>query len=224
MSSRFSLQPPRTQQQTAMTNATMTTTISLLRHGKTNANLENRFAGRSDEPLHDEGIRQIKKLAESLAGAKCGPPITAIICGPLRRTRQTAELLADRLHVPVHSDSRFNEIHLPHWDGLTKAEITDRYGDQYPTWLGSPHLFSVPGCESISDVQQRAVAATEELFATAADNGQRHILVVSHLIVIRSLLLHYQGMPISDFRSIKVDNGVLCRLVRQQSGSTSVEI
>ncbi|MDH5525622.1 MAG: histidine phosphatase family protein, partial [Desulfobulbaceae bacterium] len=61
----------------------MTTTIYLARHGVTMANQENRFAGRSDEPLHPEGAEQVAEVGRALA-AKA---ITAIYCGPLPRTR-----------------------------------------------------------------------------------------------------------------------------------------
>jgi len=197
----------------------MKTRISLLRHGTTTANLEKRFAGRTDEPLHPEGVAQITALAESLATAAVAP-VDAVVCGPLARTRQTAMIIADRLGAPVAVDPRFTEIDIPHWDGLTKTEITARFGDQYPTWLAAPDRFQVPGCETIEAVQKRAVAAVEELFTAHA--GQ-HVLVVSHLIVIRAILLHYRGLPIARFRSITADNGVLHTLIRTQDGTTILE-
>lgn len=195
----------------------MTTTIILARHGATAANLEDRFAGRGPEPLHQKGREQLLQVAEKLRRT----PLTGgIVCGPLPRTRESAELVGRELAVPVRSDERFNEINIPHWDGLTKGEIRQRFGPEYPTWLESPDRFSLPGCETLARVQGRAVAGLEELFAQ--EQG-RTTLVISHLIVVRCLVLHYRGLPLAAFRSIKIDNAALTWLRRGEDGVTSIE-
>ncbi|MDH5298936.1 MAG: histidine phosphatase family protein [Desulfobulbaceae bacterium] len=190
--------------------------LSLIRHGITGANKEKRFAGRSDEPLHPDGITQIRELAAKLVDAGIGH----IVTGPLTRTRQTGEIIADILGLGIESDDAFNEIFLPHWDGLTKNEIRQRFGAEYPTWLADPAGFRVAGCETIADVQARAVRAMERLFASAATP----VLVVSHLIVARSLVLHYQGRAIADFRSVEIANGALTTFQRSPDGSTLVAL
>ncbi|NTV15796.1 MAG: histidine phosphatase family protein [Desulfobulbaceae bacterium] len=195
----------------------MTTTIILARHGATAANLEDRFAGRSSEPLHAKGREQLRLVAEKLRRA----PLTGgIVCGPLPRTRESAEIVAGELAVAVRSDERFNEIGIPHWDGLSKTELRQRFGSEYPTWLEAPECFALPGCETLAQVQARAVAGLEELFAGAAG---RSTLVISHLIVVRCLVLHYQGLPLAAFRSIKIDNAALTGLRRDGAGETTVE-
>jgi len=183
----------------------MTTTIFLARHGKTAANRDNRFAGRTDEPLLPEGVRQAEALAAKLTGKK----IKAVAAGPRARTRETAGVIAARLGIELLVDQRLDEIFLPHWDGLTKEEITHRFGDQYPTWLNHPERFRVAGCETILDVQDRVVAAVAEL---AERFPGEHLVVISHLIPIRALLLHHLGLPISRFRTIEVANGQLVEL------------
>jgi len=195
----------------------MTTTIILARHGATAANLEDRFAGRSPEPLHQKGREQLRLVAEKLQQT----PLTGgIICGPLPRTRESAEIVGGELAVPVRADDRFNEIHLPHWDGLTKTEIRQRFGPEYPTWLETPDLFSLPGCETLAQVQARAVRGLEDVFRSGAG---RTTLVISHLIVVRCLVLHYRGLPLAAFRSIKIDNGALTGLHRCEAGENRVE-
>jgi broad specificity phosphatase PhoE len=185
-----------------LTDNHKTTTGYLVRHGLTAANRENRFAGRSDEPLHPEGVAQLELIGQRLTGLG----IEAIFCGPLRRTRQSAEIVAELVGAPVVAHDGLNEIFLPHWDGLTKEEITGNFGSEYPSWLSDPADFQVQGCETILAVQQRAAACLEQLLA---ENRGKKILVVSHLIVIRSLILFYQQRPINEFRSIKVENGEL---------------
>ena len=101
------------------------------------------------------------------------------------------------------------DIDLPHWDGLTKDEIRHRFGNEYPTWLTTPDKFHVAGCEDLQDVQKRAVAQVEEIAVRKEDI----VLLVTHLIVARCLLLHYSNRPISYFREIKVNNGEVVRLL-----------
>ncbi len=179
--------------------------IYLTRHGKTVANQENRFAGRSDEPLCPEGRRQLQELA-----AECATMgLTALYSGPLRRTLQSGQILAEKCRLPLREVPALTDIHLPHWDGLTKAEIRHRFGQEYPTWLAAPEKFRVNGCEDLAAVQKRAVAAVEEIGA----REEGIVLLVTHLIVARCLLLHYNNQPLSHFREIKVANGEVVQLL-----------
>ena len=195
----------------------MKTTIYLIRHGLTAANKENVFAGRTQEPLHAEGAAQMAEVGKRLAG--CG--ISKIFCGPLARTRQSAGIVGELLGVPVEAVESVNEISIPHWDGLTKDAIRARFGLEYPTWLADPAGFCLPGCETIAEVQKRAVACLETLFL---EYPGQNLLVVSHLIVVRALLLHYQERPIADFRAIKVGNGQVAILGRDERGRNVVEL
>ena len=195
----------------------MPTTILLTRHGKTAANLLNRFAGRTVEPLHQQGLAQITDVAKKLQGKD----IKAIYAGPLPRTSHSAEIISEITGAKIHLCEAFNEIRIPHWDGLSKEEITNNFGNEYPTWLSAPEKFKLPGCETISQVQKRAVAEIEQIFIERAGEV---VVVVSHLIVIRSLVLYYRQKPINKFRSIKIDNGSISQLSRRDDNRTEVSL
>lgn len=191
------------------------TVCSLVRHGLTAANRQDRFAGRSNEPLHPDGVCQMNEVAAKLKNSG----IERIYCGPLPRTRQSAEIIAAVIGAPVAACDGLNEIFLPHWDGLTKEQITRNFGHEYPTWLNDPANFQVEGCETIGDVQNRAVACLQQV---VAENPGKKILVVSHLIVIRSLVLFYQKRPLNNFRSIKVENAAVLSLTFEGEKSVSL--
>ena len=191
------------------------TSIYLVRHGITQANKENRFAGRTDEELHAEGKDQIVHVAEKLKNKG----VSSVYSGPSKRTVQSAEILGSILNIPFSSIDELNEIDIAHWDGLTKDEIRQKYGDQYPTWLNSPQTFSQSGCETLKQVQGRAVRAVSYLLA---QNNSGNMLLVSHLIVLRCLVLYYQGLEIKDFRSIKIDNGSILQVSEVENGRMSV--
>ena len=183
------------------------TSIYLVRHGITAANKEDRFAGRTDEELHPEGVAQIRQVGKQL----CDTNIAAIYCGPARRTIQSAEILGSQLHVPFSPVAEFDEILIPHWDGLTKNEIRQQYGAEYPIWIAAPQAFNVPGCETLQQVQDRAVAGILRLLEDHMQKSE-DLLIVSHLIVLRCLVLYCQGLGISDFRSVQISNGAIIRL------------
>lgn len=191
----------------------METTIYLARHGTTAANLENRFAGRTAERLHDDGIKQITEVGHQLADKG----ITRIIASPLARTLQSAEILSRLFNIPITTDEAFNEIAIPHWDGLDKDIIKRRFGTEYPNWQASPQTFQSPGCETLVEVRDRAVAGIERLLTKHAGET---ILVISHLIALRCLALHYQNLPLAQFRSIKIANAAICRLTSNREDQT----
>ena len=191
------------------------TTIYLVRHGITQANKENRFAGRTDEELHAEGKNQITQVGDRLKISD----ISAVYCGPSRRTLQSAEMLGALIDVPYSTLEELDEVNISHWDGLTKDEIRQKYGDEYPTWLNSPQTFRLPGCETLKQVQERAVRAVNRLLAK---HNSENLLLVSHLIVLRCLVLHFQDVDIKDFRSITINNGSIICLSEDAKGGRSI--
>lgn len=193
------------------------TTLYIIRHGLTPANKENRFAGRSEEPLHSEGIKQIREVGRRLQQVG----IKNIFSGPLCRAKQSAELISSLVGAPVVFEDDLTEIRIPHWDGLTKETIRARFGAEYPTWLADPAGFHVPGCETLIDVQRRAVECIEKIFSIHSDD---RVLVVSHLIVIRTLFLYYSNMSIDKFRSIKIDNGTVTLFSKTSYGNVTVKM
>lgn len=195
----------------------MTTTLYLIRHGLTAANKEDIFAGRTEEPLHPEGVAQLVQVGQRLAGC-C---ISKIYCGPLTRTQQSAGIVGNLLGLPFTTDAALTEIRIPHWDGLTKQAIRSNFGPEYPAWLENPAGFFVPGCETIAEVQTRAVTFIESLLS--AQHGET-LLIVSHLIVVRALLLHYLARPLADFRAITVGNAQVITVFRDDLGDTAVEL
>ncbi len=193
----------------------MQSQLFILRHGVTPANNENRFAGRTNEPLHQDGREQIAQVAQSLQSHD----IEAVFCGPSTRTTESAEIIGTTNNAPVCPMDAFDEIYLPHWDGLTKNEIRSRFGPQYPTWLEHPDEFLVPGCETLDQVQKRAVSEVEKILS---DNPGKKAALVSHLIVLRCLVLHYKDLGLKEFRKIKINNGDVTILSRSANGETSV--
>jgi broad specificity phosphatase PhoE len=159
-------------------------TILLVRHGETDWNRERRWQGQTDTPLNDTGRAQARELAERLA---LDPP-AAIVASDLARARETAELLAARLGLPVALEPRLREIDVGEWSGLTMAEVEERYPEGLQRRLdggvGWEHG------ETYLELRARVVAALHDV--AAADEG-RAVVAVTHGGCIREAL-HAAGL------------------------------
>src|SRR6516165_10241311 len=143
----------------------------LLRHGQTPMSVQKRYAGRTDAPLTDTGVRQAVAAAKRLAPAG----LDAIVASPLQRTVRTAEEVAAVTGIPVLTDEGFRETDFGAWEGLTFAEVRERWPAELATWLADPAVEPAGG-ESFTDVSARVTAALHRVLAARA--GQT-VLIVS---------------------------------------------
>ena len=105
-------------------------TLVLWRHGQTDYNLEGRIQGRVDIPLNDVGRDQAASAAPDLVALN--PAV--IFSSPLERARQTAEVLASAVGLGVHVDNRLAERSFGRWEGLSRAQIEERWPEQFDVW------------------------------------------------------------------------------------------
>ncbi len=98
--------------------------IILLRHGESEGNLNGILQGQSDTPLSTEGREQATKLTEFWKSA--GVRFDLIICSPLSRAAQTAEIISSGLLCPVELESDWKERHYGQLQGLLIKEIEQR--------------------------------------------------------------------------------------------------
>ncbi|MEO9323462.1 bifunctional RNase H/acid phosphatase [Nocardioides sp. C4-1] len=169
------------------------TTLVVVRHGVTAHTSAKRFSGGlgGDNPsLSDEGREQIGAAAEWLL--PMADEIDAIIASPVRRTRESADILSDRLGVAVSEEPRFAEMEFGHWDGLTFAEVGERHGAELEAWLGSLDVAPAGG-ESFRAVQKRVLAGLTRVLAAHAGGT---VVVVSHVTPIKTLVAHAMGAPL----------------------------
>ena len=169
------------------------TTILLARHGEPDWNHENRFQGQTeqDPPLNETGRAQAAALAQALAGE----PLAAVYTSPLRRARETADVLAaPRGLEPVELDA-LCEVDVGSWAGLTREEVAARYPDQYHRWLNYEQGWE--DGETYEEMGERVVAGLLEL-ASAHDGAT--ILVVTHGGPIRATLAFADGITHAEAR------------------------
>jgi probable phosphoglycerate mutase len=142
-------------------------TLVLWRHGQTTYNVERRFQGQSDVPLNDVGLRQAADAAPYLAAMRP----SAIFSSDLSRASVTAAALARLTGLHVQLDKDLRERSGGSWEGLTEAEIGERFPVERATW-------SPPDGELTQAVADRASAALERI--AAGTPGGSTTVVVSH--------------------------------------------
>src|SRR5882724_5511469 len=142
--------------------------------------VQKRYAGLTDAPLTDAGIRQAVAAAKRLAPAG----IDAIVASPLQRTVRTAEEVVAVTGIPVLTDDGLRETDFGAWEGLTFAEVRERWRSEVTTWLADPTV-APPGGESFAQVSERVTAALHRVL----DRGERQtVLIVSHVTPIKTLV------------------------------------
>ena len=170
------------------------TVFHLLRHGE--PTVFGRINGRlPGVGLSAKGRAEIAAVASRLAGEK----IDAIYASPLQRTRETAEILSDRLTLPVQYREDVIELDFGEWTGLTADEI--RKDERWQMWSSCRSIAAIPGGESWRQVQDRVVGALFDLHRLHAGGS---VVVVSHGDVIRAGLLFALGMPLDFYSRIEV--------------------
>ena len=144
--------------------------IGLIRHGLTDWNALGRKQGHSDIPLNDEGRRQAGLLAERLVTERESVQWDFIVASELSRAQETAQIIADRLHIPLlEPDQRLKERSFGQVEGLTWQEREEKWGADWETLeLGQ---------EKVEDIQARGL---EFLNHTMEQYPEQNILVVSH--------------------------------------------
>ncbi len=169
-----------------------------VRHGETAWNREGRVMGRQPVELDERGIAQVKAgvpLARLL-----GPQF--ILTSPLRRARQTAEIIAAGLGgIEIVEDPQLEEVRYGKWEGMTYHDLV--HDEDYMRYRQAPLEHRTPGGETISDVQSRGREAVTR--ALERYPGRR-LLFVSHGDIIRTVLCSYMKLGLHYFHRIRVDN------------------
>lgn len=175
------------------------TTLVLVRHGVTDHTTERRFSGGlggADPGLSEEGRSQVGAVAGWLAPLV--DRVDAVVSSPVRRTRESAEIIARRLGLEVREEPGFAEMEFGAWDGLTFTEVAEQHGDDLEAWLGSVDVTPGGTGESFRSVEERVLAGLQRVLE--AHRG-RTVVVVSHVTPIKTLVAHVVEAPlVSVFR------------------------
>jgi probable phosphoglycerate mutase len=169
------------------------TTLVLVRHGATELTASKRFSGglaSSNPGLTDEGRAQVREVGDWLS--PIGDAVDVVVTSPVRRTRESAEILAERLGVGLVEEPGFAEMEFGTWDGMTFEEVREQRPDEIESWLGSLDI-APGGGESFREVEKRVLDGLSRVLEKYA--GQT-VVVVSHVTPIKTLVAHAVDAPL----------------------------
>ena len=192
--------------------------VLLVRHGETDWNLAGRFQGRSDVPLNQKGVEQANALASALR-REC---LCAIYSSPLVRAKETARLIkAFHPSAPLYEDEGLVEMDLGEFEGIEGPRWAEKHAEFRQAWRDNPASVTMPGGESLKEVQARAVAAMERI--THSHPPGSTLLICSHNFVILTILCHALEIPLNRFRELKQGTAAL-NVLYLQGGRFQAEV
>jgi len=180
----------------------MTTRVLLIRHGATVLSAEDRFAGSTDVLLSDEGRAQATALGERLADAE----LVAVYASPMKRTVETASLIAAPHKLALTTDAGLREIDHGRWEQLTRREVEAQFPEEYANWEADPFTFAPEAGESGLSVMARALPVLRRIVVAHAG---KTVAVVSHKATIRLVLCSLLGIDARGYRD-RLDQSPAC--------------
>jgi probable phosphoglycerate mutase len=196
----------------------MAVRVIIVRHGQSTYNIENRIQGRMDvSVLTEKGRNEAVLVGQALAGIN----FSAIYASPLKRAKETAEIISGELRakqpdspLPQTIDN-LQEIDLRLWEGLLATEVKEKYPEEEKAWRERPWELKmvVPNPDSTQENTTEFYPLLE-LYNQARQFWQdilslhqgETILVVAHNCINRCLISTALGVPQTHFHAIKQSN------------------
>lgn len=194
--------------------------VLLVRHGRTQANVDGILAGRTPGVvLDDHGIASVTELCSRLENV----PVAHVVTSPLERTRQTAQL-AFGLRAPISDDDRLLECDYGQWQGRLLKELAED-----PLWKvvqQRPDEMIFPSGESMTEMSRRAVTAIREWDEKlSAEHGNDVIwAAVSHGDIIKAICADALGMSLNKFQKIVIDPASISVVQFGEHGSSVAKL
>lgn len=189
------------------------TEILLIRHGETDWNVEKRLQGHIDIALNAQGEQQAAALGYALQDEA----LDAVIASDLQRALQTAQAVAQRQSLPVHTSQLLRERCYGAFEGLRYGEISTHYPEAYARWQARDIDAVFPSglreAESFRQFYQRIVSFVMQC---ALQHDGKKIALVAHGGVLECVYRAAQRLPLETPRNFPVLNASINRITVEQ--------
>ena len=156
--------------------------LLITRHGQTDWNLKRIVQGQSNIELNKVGIEQAEELAEKLANE----PIDLIICSPLVRAKQTAEIINRNRSIPIMYDNSISEIDYGEFEGIELADFNlSAFWNYY-------NNNKYQRAENIKDFFKRVYDFIDK---QSIEQPEKNILLVAHGGISIAVNCYFNGIP-----------------------------
>lgn len=207
--------------------------IALLRHGQSTWNKENRFTGWTDVPLTKQGVDEARKAGKILK--ENGFAFDIVFTSVLKRAIDTTNIVIKVMKlkkIPVYKSWRLNERHYGALQGLNKAEMAAKYGEEQvhiwrrsydirppalekkdKRWSGNDAKYKgidkkyLPSTESLKDTVARVIPYWKKEIVPLLKKGKK-ILVSASGNSLRALVKYIDNVPDKEIVSFTIPYGV----------------
>jgi 2,3-bisphosphoglycerate-dependent phosphoglycerate mutase len=208
-------------------------TLVLVRHGESTWNKENRFTGWTDVDLSEKGVQEAHAAGKVLKEE--GFLFDVAYTSVLRRAIRTLWIVLeemDLMWIPVHHSWRLNERHYGALQGLNKAEMATKFGEQQvhiwrrsydtqppalertdPRFPGSDPRYrdlqpsDIPATECLKDTVARFLPHWHQTIAPAITSGKK-VIIAAHGNSLRALVKYLDNIPDSDIVGLNIPTGM----------------
>jgi probable phosphoglycerate mutase len=194
------------------------TVTVVVRHGVTAHSLERKFSGSGgtyDPPLVAEGIAQAELAAAELERRGGGD---VLVCSPMLRTRQTADILGAAIGLAPVVVEGLQEGDFGDWDGFTFGEVMARWPEEMSAWLSSPDI-APPGGESLRQIAARVSRALDGVLQ---QHPGRKVVVAAHVGTIRAMTARALGSPLESMNRMELAPASITTLTWYADGNASM--
>ena len=191
--------------------------IYLIRHGLTESNKKKIYAGWNDECLCEESVVTLFGIGEKIIDFK----IERIFSSPIHRAIQTAEVINSFLNKRIEIEKNLKEMKIGPWEGLSEYEVAESFPNEWKIWNSKPSELNIDGRETLEELQIRALNGIRRI---SEDSDNLRILAVTHVAIIRVLMIYYNNLCLDDYRKIAVPNCAVYLLDNKANGQKIVQV
>jgi alpha-ribazole phosphatase/probable phosphoglycerate mutase len=160
------------------------------------------YNGQTDVDITEVGIRQMERLKDLLKDKN----LSAVYSSDLLRARRGAQIVAQPHGLRPESFPQFREVHFGRWQGLSYAEVMERYPLDISQWINDLENFRIPAGESMGDVRNRAIPKLQELIER---HRGKEFALICHGALNRIILAEAIHLPFAHLLRIEQDYGCL---------------
>jgi len=186
------------------------TTLLLIRHGITEAVGQSLTGRLADTPLSEPGRKEVRRL--SMALVHLG--LEAIYTSPMRRARETAEIIGQPCGLQPRVVNGLTDVDFGSWTGRLLSEL--RNDEAFRAFNRHRSLTRIPGGEHLIQVQDRMV---RECLAMVDLHGGRTVAMVGHLDPLRLLLGYFLGVTVDATARLEIAPASLTALSLTPEGA-----
>lgn len=192
------------------------TTVILVRHGQSEANVGGFFAGCNDVELSSLGKQQAEATAEYIVK---NYKINGVYASDLKRAYETGRAVADRLNLEITPEKGMREIFAGAWEMRTFDQLMYDYPEQYNVWLKDIGNAGCPEGESVVELSERIYRTVLKI---AEENDGKTVLIATHATPVRVMECICRQLPIAEMKNISWVSNASVTELQYDSGNWKI--